>query len=140
MEAILGAASGSQEGEGTIQVSFKTLFLGNTSELLSPMKKSFPDLDLEAKDCHEMSWIQSVLYYANLYVEPEHVLLNRIPRYKMEDAFPRGGRDNDLKSIWWKDEYDFREKFLSHIERGTCIKFSTWSAGMKREIKCQSST
>ncbi|CBI22013.3 unnamed protein product, partial [Vitis vinifera] len=42
----------------TQEVSFKSLFLGNTSQLLSLMKKSFPELGLEAKDCLEMSWIE----------------------------------------------------------------------------------
>ncbi|KAF8408729.1 hypothetical protein HHK36_004797 [Tetracentron sinense] len=51
-------------GEKTIQATFNSLFLGSTNKLISQMNKSFPELGLQAKDCTEMSWIESVLYFA----------------------------------------------------------------------------
>ena len=103
--AIFGAVSGSQEGERTIEVSFKSLFLGNTSQLLSLMKKSFPELGLEAKDCLEMSWIESVLYYTDLSGEPVNVLLNRIPQFKnyfkaKSDYVQEPISETGLQGVW----------------------------------------
>ncbi|OVA12247.1 FAD linked oxidase [Macleaya cordata] len=78
VRAVLTVVNANQKGEKTIQASFPSLYLGGVEELLLVMKQRFPELGLERKDCLEMSWIQSVLYFAELPVEksPE-VLLNR---------------------------------------------------------------
>ncbi|KAL6332350.1 hypothetical protein AAG906_004919 [Vitis piasezkii] len=49
----------------TIRASFVSLFLGDAARLLSVMDKDFPALGLKKEDCMEMSWIESVLYWAN---------------------------------------------------------------------------
>ncbi|KAL5729868.1 cinnamyl-alcohol dehydrogenase [Ranunculus cassubicifolius] len=61
----------------TIQVTFQSLFLGTVSELLPLMETSFPELRLEAKDCTEMSWINSTLYLQWFNGQSVDVLLNR---------------------------------------------------------------
>nr|BAZ95781.1 daurichromenic acid synthase like protein1 [Rhododendron dauricum] len=67
----------------TIAASFRALFLGVSEELLSTMEESFPELGVERKDCTEMSWIQSVLYFAGFSTRESYdVLLNRTNPYK----------------------------------------------------------
>ncbi|KAK9091541.1 hypothetical protein Sjap_024718 [Stephania japonica] len=50
----------------TGQASFQALFLGGTTELLEIMQQNFSELSLKREDCIEMSWIQSVLFFAGL--------------------------------------------------------------------------
>jgi hypothetical protein len=49
----------------TIRASFIAHFLGDADRLVSVMNRDFPELNLTKSDCMEMSWIQSVLYWAN---------------------------------------------------------------------------
>ncbi|GLJ16640.1 hypothetical protein SUGI_0285610 [Cryptomeria japonica] len=53
-----------QGGNKTIQASFHGMYLGPQDELLSKVKESFPELGIAAADCQEMSWIESVAYFA----------------------------------------------------------------------------
>ncbi|GMN64431.1 hypothetical protein TIFTF001_033496 [Ficus carica] len=74
-------------GEGnnqkTVQASFNSLFLGGKERLVQLMKERFPELGLQARDCIEMSWIQSVLYIAGYNKDqPLEVLLDRETLYK----------------------------------------------------------
>ncbi|KAL1292535.1 berberine bridge enzyme-like 26 [Arachis hypogaea] len=90
----------------TILASFNSLFLGGKEKLMAMMKEEFPELRLEAKDCIEMSWIQSTVYFAGYRIwEPAQVLLNRITTYKSSfkaksdfvmDPIPEIG----LQGIW----------------------------------------
>ncbi|XP_059439371.1 tetrahydroberberine oxidase-like [Corylus avellana] len=76
----LTSVNSSQEGKRTIQASFESLYLGGIDELLPMMKQSFPELGLVREDCIEMSWIESILYFADFRSgESLDVLLNRIP-------------------------------------------------------------
>ncbi|KAK7854852.1 berberine bridge enzyme-like 22 [Quercus suber] len=53
-------------GNGTqkrVQASFQSLFLAGDDRLIPLMNESFPELGLEAQDCIEMNWIQSLLYF-----------------------------------------------------------------------------
>ncbi|CBI31059.3 unnamed protein product, partial [Vitis vinifera] len=62
----------------TIQASFNSLFLGGVDKLIPLMGKSFPELGLQAGDCTEMTWIESVLYFAGFpRGNSLDVLLNR---------------------------------------------------------------
>jgi FAD binding domain/Berberine and berberine like len=57
---------------------FKSLYFGRCSGLLTYMQIHFPELGLEKDDCEEMSWIQSVVYFAGYgHAEPERALLDR---------------------------------------------------------------
>ncbi|XP_024961352.1 berberine bridge enzyme-like 8 [Cynara cardunculus var. scolymus] len=68
-------------GAKTIRASFPSLFLGDTTTLVSLMDQSFPELGLQISDCTQMNWTQSVLWY---YSFPpgslDETLLSRIPR------------------------------------------------------------
>lgn len=62
---------------------FNSLFLGRSERLISLMNESFPELGLQEKDCTEMGWIESVLYFAGYQKDdPLEVLLNRTTNYK----------------------------------------------------------
>ncbi|KAK4400422.1 Berberine bridge enzyme-like 18 [Sesamum angolense] len=68
----------SQDGrKKTIRASFSSLFLGGIDRLLPLMQESFPELGLVKEDCLEMSWIQSILYFLEVPIEPLEVFLNR---------------------------------------------------------------
>ncbi|KAH7838848.1 hypothetical protein Vadar_031905 [Vaccinium darrowii] len=75
---IDGVDSGSKNSNKMIAVSLAALLMGGSEELLTLMDESFPELGVERKDCTEMSWIQSVLYFAGFSTEGSYdVLLNR---------------------------------------------------------------
>ncbi|KAL0011963.1 hypothetical protein SO802_007071 [Lithocarpus litseifolius] len=80
IRVILSAVSSSQKGNRTVQASFNSLYLGGKDKLLPLMQKSFPELGLVSEDCTEMSWIQSILYFAGFPsgLSPD-ILLNRDP-------------------------------------------------------------
>ncbi|KAJ6967060.1 hypothetical protein NC652_004574 [Populus alba x Populus x berolinensis] len=78
IRAMPQVANGSQEGTKTISISFYALFLGQSEALLSMMNKSFPKLGLQQKDCIEMRWIESTLFWNDLPIGTSiDVLLNR---------------------------------------------------------------
>lgn len=81
MRVILqNVGSGSQK---QVQASFNSLFLGGSERLMPLMNQSFPELGLEAKDCIEMSWVQSAQYFAGYQKkQPLEVLLSRDALYK----------------------------------------------------------
>ncbi|PQM37206.1 hypothetical protein Pyn_18347 [Prunus yedoensis var. nudiflora] len=69
--------AGATDGK-TIKVSFDSLFLGPVEKLLLLMQDKFPDLSLDHSNCTEMSWIQSVMYFAGFPIsEYLEVLLKR---------------------------------------------------------------
>ncbi|KAM0053749.1 putative berberine/berberine, FAD-binding, type PCMH, subdomain 2 [Helianthus debilis subsp. tardiflorus] len=57
-----------EAGNRTIQVIFNSMFLGNVDKLMETITDSFPELGLQEKDCSEMSWIETVLYFDNYTV------------------------------------------------------------------------
>ncbi|XP_043691519.1 berberine bridge enzyme-like 23 [Telopea speciosissima] len=91
----------------TVRASFNSLFLGSAKELFSLMKNSFPELGLEAKDCIEMSWINSTLYFDG-YRNGEStadVLLNRTFQSKnffkaKSDFVKKPISETGLEGIW----------------------------------------
>jgi len=90
----------------TIETMFNSLFLGEKDNLITIMNESFPELGLQEKDCIEMSWIQSVLYFAGFNKDdPIELLLNRTVAYKspfkaksdyVKEPIPEAG----LEGIW----------------------------------------
>ncbi|XP_052203155.1 berberine bridge enzyme-like 23 [Diospyros lotus] len=90
----------------TVKTSFNSLFLGRKDELIPIMNKRFPELGLQAKECTEMSWIESVLYFAGYpRGQPLEVLLSRTTLYKtyfkaksdfVKEPIPETG----LQGIW----------------------------------------
>ncbi|CAA2984545.1 berberine bridge enzyme-like 21 [Olea europaea var. sylvestris] len=64
----------------TVRATFIGMFLGDSNRLLSITSSEFPGLGLLKADCKEMSWIDSVLYWANFdNTTSPNVLLNRSP-------------------------------------------------------------
>ncbi|KAI3733880.1 hypothetical protein L6452_13338 [Arctium lappa] len=63
----------------TIRATFIAHFLGDSARLLTIMNKNFPELGVKKEDCKEVSWIQSVLYWANFDYKttPVKILLDR---------------------------------------------------------------
>ncbi|KAK4348123.1 hypothetical protein RND71_034462 [Anisodus tanguticus] len=62
----------------TIRATFIALFLGDSSRLMSVVSKEFPALGLTKQDYFEMSWIDSVLQWANFdNTTKPNALLNR---------------------------------------------------------------
>ncbi|KAH1128554.1 hypothetical protein GLYMA_06G321500v4 [Glycine max] len=99
-------AQNSGDKSKTFQATFESLFLGGIDRLIPLMNASFPELGLQAEDCTEMSWIQSVLFFSgyNKGDSPE-VLLNRTTTYKssfkaksdfVKEPIPKTG----LEGIW----------------------------------------
>ncbi|XP_052301099.1 tetrahydroberberine oxidase [Populus trichocarpa] len=77
---FLRKVESSQRGKTTIQAAFTTLFIGEVDRLLSLMQESFPELGLVKEDCIEMSWIESVLYFAGFPSNTSlDALLDRTP-------------------------------------------------------------
>lgn len=79
IRVVVQRADGEHE---TIVALFNSLFLGPVNELLPLMTDRFPELGLREKDCTEMSWIESVLYFGGFERDdPLEVLLDRVVRY-----------------------------------------------------------
>ena len=99
-------AQNSGANSKTIQTKFNSFFLGGKENLISIMNESFPELGLQDKDCIEMSWIQSVFYFAGFNKDdPIELLLNRIVTFKspfkaksdyVKEPIPETG----LEGIW----------------------------------------
>lgn len=65
-------------GKLAMEVSFICHYLGHSKELRSLMNQRFPELGLQQKDCLEMSWGESTLFWDNQPIRtPIDVLLNR---------------------------------------------------------------
>ncbi|KAK4488079.1 hypothetical protein RD792_003821 [Penstemon davidsonii] len=105
----------------TIRAEFQSIFLGGVNTLLPLMQESFPELGLVREDCTEMSWIQSILYFAGFPIESREVLLNRTQpnvRYfkAKSDYVQRPIPEYGLEGIWrlfYQQEADEAEIILS---------------------------
>lgn len=53
------------KGTRTVRASVVALFLGKSEDVVSLLGKEFPELGLQKVNCTEMSWIDSVLWWAN---------------------------------------------------------------------------
>ncbi|KAF8403741.1 hypothetical protein HHK36_011845 [Tetracentron sinense] len=103
---IIQVVDGENKGEKTIRALFNSLFLGSVNELLPLMETSFPELGLKAKDCMEISWLKSVLYFEGYPLgESVDVLMNRTRRTKYffkakSDFVKEPISQMDLEGIW----------------------------------------
>ncbi|KAM0053747.1 putative tetrahydroberberine oxidase [Helianthus debilis subsp. tardiflorus] len=62
MRVIIKPVS-NESGNRTIEVKFSSMFLGNVDKLMETVTDGFPELGLQEKDCSEMTWIETVLYF-----------------------------------------------------------------------------
>ncbi|KAG5048871.1 hypothetical protein JHK85_009974 [Glycine max] len=91
------------------QATFNSIFLGGIDRLIPLMNESFPELGLQAKDCIEMSWIQSVMFIAGYDIEdPLELLLNRTTMFKrsfkaksdfVKEPIPKSGLEGAWKLL-----------------------------------------
>lgn len=92
----------------TIRAKFNALFLGNADRLLDVIYGTLPELGLKKEDCIEMSWIESVLFWANYPVGTSlNVLLDRHPTSekflkRKSDYVQKPISKSDLEGIWKK--------------------------------------
>lgn len=89
---IITRENSGQDGRNmTIRAAFNSIFLGGIDRLLPMMQERFPELGLVREDCREMSWIQSILYFAGFPIESREVLLNRtqpsVPYFKAKSDY-----------------------------------------------------
>ncbi|XP_010275367.1 PREDICTED: tetrahydrocannabinolic acid synthase-like [Nelumbo nucifera] len=102
----INIAAINQKGNTTVRASFESMFLGGSEKLLQMMNASFPELGLKKEDCAEMSWIQSVLYFAGFSTsESLEVLLDRRPQSKSffkakSDYVKEPISETGLEGIW----------------------------------------
>lgn len=84
IRVFIQAPATAQKGENrTITTYYNALFLGKTDRLLKITGESFPELELDQKDCIEMSWLESVLYFAGYSrTVPAEVLLQGKSSFK----------------------------------------------------------
>lgn len=102
----LGVTNSTKTGLLTNQATFRCLFLGDTQTLVSLVHENFPLLGLQKSDCHEMSWLESVLFYSDFAMgTPLETLLNRQPSSLtslkrksdyLKNPIPRNG----LEGLW----------------------------------------
>ncbi|KAL3515118.1 hypothetical protein ACH5RR_022020 [Cinchona calisaya] len=120
---IVTNVNSSQTGKITVQAIFNSLFLGGVDELLSVMNRSFPELGLVKEDCTEVSWIESILFFAGFAGESVDVLLSRTP---LGRAYFKGKSDfvkqpiseNGLQGIW--------ERMLEEVDGIVQLEFSPY--------------
>ncbi|CAL9750237.1 unnamed protein product [Musa acuminata subsp. burmannicoides] len=118
------------EGNRTIQAMFNSLYLGTCKELLTVMGSSFPELGFEAADCNEMSWLESVLFFANYSGRPTEVLLDRKLEFdfsfKAKSDFVREPvTETTLEEIW---------RFLMEAKDEPVLLFMEPFGGVLNEI------
>ncbi|KAK9030240.1 hypothetical protein V6N11_031670 [Hibiscus sabdariffa] len=111
----------------TIQASFTSLYLGETDELLSLLQESFPELGIARQDCIEMSWIQSILYFARIpQSEPLEILLNRTAAAIIfkgkSDYVTKPIPETGLEGLW--------QRFYEYETESMALIFSPYGGNM----------
>ncbi|XP_004504724.2 berberine bridge enzyme-like 21 [Cicer arietinum] len=96
------------KGEITVRATVMALFLGGADEIVTLLGKEFPSLGLNKEKCSEMSWIDSVLWWASFGNDskPDVLLDRKIDSAKffkrksdyVQDPIPKDG----LEGIWKK--------------------------------------
>ncbi|MBA0801641.1 hypothetical protein Gohar_011994 [Gossypium harknessii] len=112
------------EGQRSIQVTFRALFLGRSDMLVSLMEKQFPELRLVKQDCIEMSWIWSVVYFAQFTTEPTEILLDRTASTKSNFKVKSDYVKEPISEFVFKgmgpmfDEYEGRFAYMNLVPYG----------------------
>ncbi|KAK9115169.1 hypothetical protein Syun_021966 [Stephania yunnanensis] len=97
-----------------MRVTFQTMYLGTTDQLLKEVNQSFPELGLRSSDCAEMSWIQSILSFDDFPKDGAlDVLLNRTQTltrfFKAKSDFVKEPFSETVLRGIWKQFYDADE-------------------------------
>ncbi|KAL6991938.1 cinnamyl-alcohol dehydrogenase [Sarracenia purpurea var. burkii] len=106
LHALIRVVGANEHSNKIVVVSFECLFLGRVDKLLAMMDKSFPELGVDRGDCIEMSWIDSVLYFANFSTgDSPDILLTKIQNsktlFKAKSDFVRTPiPETGLEGLW----------------------------------------
>ncbi|KAE8664579.1 FAD-binding and BBE domain-containing protein [Hibiscus syriacus] len=90
----------------TVRVSFIGHFLGQTNRLMQLMNTSFSELGLQRSDCLEMSWVESIVYWAefpdgtNIDVLLDRVQVNRSFSKGKSDYYKAVIPKQGLETLW----------------------------------------
>ncbi|XP_068322301.1 berberine bridge enzyme-like 17 [Pyrus communis] len=104
------------EGKKTVEISFIAHYLGGTDKLVALVNERFPELGLQQKDCIEMSWVESTVYWS-LYPlgSPTSVLLNTtIPSifFKGKSDYVKEPLPKEVIESIWKHMIEIEDIFL----------------------------
>lgn len=120
--------NGSRSGEKTVRSTFNALFLGNSTSLVSLMTKSFPELGVVQRDCIEMRWVESTLFWFGFPTGTSlEVLLNRIPQSRDYSK----NKSDFLKKPMSKAEIDKLFKKMIELEY-PFIQFNPYGGRMSQ--------
>ncbi|KAK9109703.1 hypothetical protein Sjap_017763 [Stephania japonica] len=91
----------------TIVATYRIMYLGRSKKLMLLMENKFAELGMEEKDCMEMSWIESVVYFAQFPdgMVPLERLLSRESELKItfkvkSDFVTKPMSKTTLEGIW----------------------------------------
>ncbi|KAJ4843056.1 hypothetical protein Tsubulata_026633 [Turnera subulata] len=103
---VVQKAVNATTSQKTIKITLVGMFLGRSRALLPLLENSFPELGLQDKDCIEMSWAESVIFWYELPLgTPVDVLLDR-PKgpaisYEIKSDYVKQTISKDaLENIW----------------------------------------
>ncbi|GLT32890.1 hypothetical protein SLA2020_075210 [Shorea laevis] len=65
LSCFLGAGLPESQARG-ISATFRGFFLGPRRQAFCTLTGAFPELSVTEEDCHEMTWIESILYFSGL--------------------------------------------------------------------------
>uniref|UniRef100_A0A803L7Y1 FAD-binding PCMH-type domain-containing protein n=1 Tax=Chenopodium quinoa TaxID=63459 RepID=A0A803L7Y1_CHEQI len=112
LRARVSVIKDQKEGSNRLAFTFIALFLGESKELQDLLTKSFPELGISAKDCQEMPWINSTLFWdefpsgtsTEILLSREYERLSRkVKSDYVTKPIPQEGAGN-----LFKIEYDFK--------------------------------
>lgn len=63
LRARVSVIKDQNEGQNKLAITFIGMFLGESKDLVNLLAKSLPELELSGKDCKEMPWINSTLFW-----------------------------------------------------------------------------
>ncbi|KAL0542598.1 hypothetical protein IC582_017668 [Cucumis melo] len=99
-------SSKGKSGQKTGKATLVSLFLGPVEKLMEIMNQNIPSLKLQREECFEMSWIQSVLFWANFAngTAPEALLSRKMastPYLKRKSDYVREPISREgIEGIW----------------------------------------
>ncbi|XP_038881609.1 berberine bridge enzyme-like 14 [Benincasa hispida] len=99
-------SSKGKNGQKTGKATLVALFLGPVEKLMQIINQNIPSLKLQRQECFEMSWIQSVLFWANFPngTAPEALLSRKIsstPFLKRKSDYVREPISREgIEAIW----------------------------------------
>ncbi|KAL4601283.1 hypothetical protein ACB092_11G260700 [Castanea dentata] len=154
---IQNVGNGTQK---TVQASFNSLFLGGVDRLMPLMNESFPELGLQAENCTEMNWIQSILFFewiSNKFLKEERVFMIMDPsggqmKEISESDIPFPHRKGNLYNIqylvWWEVNgikasnkhvhwirmlYKYMRPYVSKFPRAAYLNYRDLDFGTNKE-------